>query len=241
MLNLFRKNKLRLVCFDIDNTLFDYGMAEAESDAHICEVLSKKTGKNVMDVVRAFHEVKNSHMHHDFDPKKFSRQLWFEETLHRLNVKKTLDTQKLEKYYWDYLIPRMKLFPNTIKVLESLKHSGKYKIACLTDSDGDRNIKVARLKHFDVEKYFDHIITTDDTGRNKPSIENWEYLLKMSGMKGNECMMVGDHPEVDLISAKKMGFVTVWTKEHIPVEAHFKYVDYEITDIGEILNIVKKH
>lgn len=241
MLKFFRKNKLKLICFDIDNTLFDYGMAEAESDAHICEVLSKKTGKKTIDVIRAFHEVKNSHMHHDLDPKKFSRQLWFEETLHKLDVKKKFDTQKLEKYYWDYLIPRMKLFPNTIKVLESLKDSGKYKIACLTDSDGDRSIKVARLKYFDVEKYFDYIITTDDTGRNKPSIENWDYLLKMSGMNGKECMMVGDHPEVDLVNAKKSGFVTVWTKEYISVGVHFRYVDYEIRDIGEILDIVKKH
>jgi putative hydrolase of the HAD superfamily len=208
-------------------------------------VLSKKTHKKVIDVVRAYNEVKNSHMHHDLDPKKFSRRLWFEETLHRLDVKnglkKKIDLQKLEKYYWDYLIPRMKLFPNTIKVLESLKNSGKYKIACLTDSDGDRNIKVARLKYFDVEKYFDYIITTDDTGKNKPSIENWEYLIKISGIPGRECMMIGDHPEVDLINAKKMGLVTVWTKEHIPVEVHFKYVDYEIKDIGELLSILKEY
>lgn len=245
MFKFFHRRKLKLICFDIDNTLFDYGMAEAESDAHICEVLSKKLRAKTMDVVRAFHEVKNSHMHHDLDPKKFSRQLWFEETLHRLDVKndlkKKIDTTGLEKYYWDYLIPKMKLFPNTIKVLESLKNSGRFKIACLTDSDGDRNIKVARLKHFDIEKYFDYIITTDDTGKNKPSIENWEYLLKLSGMNGKECLMVGDHPEVDLINAKKSEFMTVWTKEHIPVSVHFKYVDYEITDIGEILEIIKKY
>jgi FMN phosphatase YigB (HAD superfamily) len=65
--------------------------------------------------------------------------------------------------------------------------------------------------------------------------------LKLSGIKGKECLMVGDHPEVDLINAKKRGLLTVWTKEHIPIGVHFKYVDYEITDIGEILEIIKKY
>lgn len=242
----FLKNKrLKLICFDIDNTLVDYGMAESEAEAHISKMLSKSTGKNVMDILHTFNGIKNSYLHHDMDPKSFSRRLWVEKTLELLdvnsNVKKRIDAANIEKVYWDYLIPRMKLFSNTLNVLESLKTSGKYKIACLTDSDGEKEIKIRRLKHLGIEKYFDYIITTDDTGKNKPSIENWEYLLKLSGLKGSECMMVGDHPEVDLVNAKKLGFITVWTKEHIPVDVNMKYVDYEIKDIGEVLDIVKKY
>ncbi len=245
MFTFLKKKRLKLICFDIDNTLVDYGMAESEAEAHISKMLSKSTGKNVMDILRTFNGIKNACLHHDMDPKSFSRRLWVEKTLKLLDVKsdikKSIDTGKIEKAYWDYLVPRMRLFPNTLHVLESLKSSGNYRIACLTDSDGDKEIKIRRLKHLGIEKYFDYIITTDDTGKNKPSIENWEYLLKMSGMKGSQCMMVGDHPEVDLVNAKKLGFVTVWTKEHIPVDAHMRYIDYEINDIGEILEIIKKY
>lgn len=244
--NKKNNKKLKLICFDIDNTLVDYGTAESEAEVHISEILSKSTGKNIMDILRAFNKIKNKYLHHDMDPKSFSRKLWIEKTLVLLDLKlsnlnKPVNTEMLEKEYWDYLIPRMKLFPNSLHVLEFLKNSGNYKIACLTDSDGNKEIKVRRLKNLDIDKYFDYIITTDDTGMNKPSIENWKYLLKLSGLKGEECMMVGDHPEVDLENAKKLGFITVWTKEHISVDVNIKYVDYEIKDIIEVLDIVKKY
>lgn len=241
MFKFLKKKKLKLICFDIDNTLVDYGMAESEAEAHISELIAKATGKKTIDVLRAFNDVKNMYMHHDMDPKSFSRKLWVEKTLSIMNIKKKIDMARIEEAYWNHLIPRMKLFPNSLHVLESLKSSGKYKIACLTDSDGDKKIKIRRLKHLGIEKYFDYTITTDDTGVNKPSIENWEYLLNISGLKGDECIMVGDHPEIDLVNAKKLGFITIWTKEHIPVDMHVKYVDYEINDIGEMLDILKKY
>lgn len=241
MFEFLKKKKLKLICFDIDNTLVDYGMAESEAEAHISSILAKSTGKDVMEILRAFNSIKNACLHHDMDPKSFSRKLWVEKALSIMNIKKKIDTAKIEKEYWNYLIPRMKLFPNTLHVLESLMISGKYKIACLTDSDGEKEIKIRRLKYLGIEKYFDYTVTTDDTGVNKPSIENWEYLLNISGLKGDECIMVGDHPEVDLVNAKKLGFITVWTKEKIPVDIHVKYVDYEINEIGEILDILKKY
>ncbi|GIU69975.1 MAG: 2-haloalkanoic acid dehalogenase [Candidatus Woesearchaeota archaeon] len=240
---IFLKKRLKLICFDIDNTLINYGTAESDAEVHISELLSKKLRVKTIDVLRAFTKIKNRFMHKDTDPKSCSRKMWVEKTLELLNVKeelkKKINTAFIEKEYWDYLINHSSLFPNTLKVLDFLKSSGKYKIACLTDSDGDKEIKLKRLKHFNIYEYFDYIITTDDTGKNKPSIENWDYVLRISGLKGSECMMVGDHPEIDLINAKAKGFTTVWTKEYIKSDSHFKYVDYEINEIGELLKIIR--
>ena len=91
-----------------------------------------------------------------------------------------------------------------------------------------------------LDKYFDYIITGDDVGKNKPAVENWNQLLKISGFKSQQCIMVGDHPDIDLITAKKLGFITVWTKQSINTDLHEKYVDYEIHDIKEIIDVVKK-
>ncbi|HIH31403.1 TPA: hypothetical protein HA235_01725 [Candidatus Woesearchaeota archaeon] len=54
-------------------------------------------------------------------------------------------------------------------------------------------------------------------------------------------MIVGDYPEIDLVNAKKFGFITVWSKQLIYTEIHLKYVDHEIKDIKELLDIVKKY
>jgi putative hydrolase of the HAD superfamily len=101
-------------------------------------------------------------------------------------------------------------------------------------------MKETRIKNLGLDKYFDYVVTGDDIGLNKPAVENWNKLLEMSGLKPKQCIMVGDHPDVDLITAKKLGFITVWTKQNINTDLHQKYVDYEIHDIKEVVDIVNK-
>ena len=42
-------------------------------------------------------------------------------------------------------------------------------------------------------------------------------------------------------AAKKLGFLTVWSKEHIHSDLHLRYVDHEITDIRQLLDILQKY
>lgn len=250
---LKKKKEIKLICFDLDNTLERYRVAETETEAHLAEKifsdikkLSKKVNIQPIDILRKFTEIKHSHMHHEIDPKKFSRDLWFKETFETLQINdKTKinlikNSEKYEKYYWNYLTPRLSLFPNSANLLEGLKQTKKYKLALLTDSDGKKEFKLQRIKFLEIEKYFDYVITTDVTGENKPSMKNFEYLLKISCLEGKNCMMVGDHPDVDLINAKKLAFTTVWTKESLNTDVHYNYVDFEIHDIIEVLDVLKK-
>lgn len=260
--NFFKKRReIKLICFDLDNTLEDYGSAESEIEAHIAEIIHKKIkalfnskSKNKqlsvrpIHVLNTFNEVKHHHIHHSLKPEFFSRGLWLKETIEQLNIDQKIknrltaqkEIDKLEKYYWGYLTPKLKLFPKSAKLLEELKKSGKYKLALLTDSDGKKEFKMQRIRFLDLGKYFDYVITTDITGLNKPAIENFEYLIKVSGVDGKNCMMVGDHPEVDLINAKQLNFSTIWTKQHINTDQHLNYVDCEIHDIIEVLDVLKK-
>jgi HAD superfamily hydrolase (TIGR01509 family) len=248
--NIFWRGEIKLVCFDLDNTLYDYSIGESVAEASIAQDIGKlcKKKKNlrsisikyIMDVLN---EIKHSHMHHDMDPKGYSRSLWIKETMLKIGLTENNDlySKTLEKKYWNILTPEMKMFQNTIKTLDAIKSISKYRIATITDSDGERGIKIQRMKSMDIYKYFDYVITTDDTGKNKPAIENWQHLIKISGVNPKECIMIGDHPDVDLVNAKKLGFITVWTKEHIPSVMHYKYVDHEINDIGELIGILKKY
>ncbi len=271
ILNLFKKKDavpLKLVCFDLDNTLCEYDAAEAETEAYIADMIyadflqhkkhparAKKaktvrqskssTALTLSAILKAFNESKHAHMHKDLEPEQFSRGLWLAETLQKLPVTitpariKTLSAA-YEKAYWDFLIPKLKLYPHTLETLQALKNKGII-TACLTDSDGEKGIKIRRMVYLGLDKYLDFIITTDDTKKNKPAIENWEYLLKAVGVLGKECMMVGDHPDIDLLVPKGLGFRTVWTKEHFNTSTHFKYVDHEIHHISDVEKIAKKY
>jgi len=257
LFNIF-KRRVHLVCFDLDNTLCDFGAAESETEAYVAGLIvkdihklmrkKKHHGITAFNVLRLFNDVKNSHVHHDTAPGGFSRALWFRELFESIDASYNISVSLnglimkniyYEKKYWDYLVSRIKLFPNTINTLEWLRSNG-LKIAMITDSDGERSLKIYRIKKSGLDKYFDYIITTDDTGVNKPDVLNWKRLMELSGLKSRECMMVGDHPEVDLHTAKKLGFITVWTEEELNTDLHWKYVDYEIKDIKEVIGIVEK-
>jgi len=275
MFSLFKK-EVKLVCFDIDNTLCDSRSAETEAEAYIIELIAKDINamqsKNKMrsrndphsktadknnakfgscssfTLMMIFNEVKHSHLSHDTLPEKYSRELWFKEMFERLDADSNLgisvnslmsNSEDYERRYWEYFTKRLDNYPNTISTLKTLKSRGM-KLASISDSDGKPGIKAGRIKALGLDKYFDYIITGDDTGFNKPAVENWSKLLGLSGMKAKQCMMVGDHPDIDLVTAKKLGFITVWTKQSLNNDSRHDYVDYEIKDIKEILDLLEK-
>lgn len=239
-----KKREVDIVCFDLDNTLYDNYTAEAEAEAYIAKDFEKlfynKKSVRAVNIIRVFNDVKNSHLYHDLDPEKNARSLWFRETFERLHKNLSIaESLRYEKKYWDFLVSKIILFTNTINTLEQLKNLG-YRLAAISDSDGNKDIKINRVKIIGLYGYFDYFITTDDTKKNKPAIENFEYLKKISGIEPINCVMVGDHPELDLLNAKKLGYLTIWSKEKISSSSHYNYVDYEISDINQILPILEK-
>ena len=282
MFSFFKKSSkkdIKLICFDIDNTLCDFASAETITEAYLMELIStditniqkhlqlkspsdhKRNKRIDINIERAienpcspfmimkiFNDIKSFHMRNGEKPEKYSRALWFRETLERLDEDTALGIsvntlikkcEIYEKKYWDSIIKNIKNYPNTISTLNYLK-AKNFKLATITDSDGKKDIKMIRLASIGLDKYFDYIITTDDTGLTKPAEINWANLLEISGLKAEQCIMVGDHPEIDLITAKKLGFITIWTKERLNTDLSQKYVDYEIHNIKEIIDIVEK-
>jgi putative hydrolase of the HAD superfamily len=268
MFSWFKRGKdIKLICFDMDNTLCDFATAETETEAYMAELISrdikklqsKMTSKNKkhgtlknpcspFTILRFFNDVKKEHLYKDLAPMTYSRMIWFKKTLERLGEELALGVSLsnmimnatfYEKEYWVQINKRLKNYPSTLSTLGSLKSSG-LKLATITDSDGLAGMKDYRIKLLGLDKYFDYIITGDNIGLNKPAVENWNKLLSLSGLKGKQCIMVGDHPDVDLLTAKKLGFITVWTKENLNIDLNYDYVDYEIRDIKETLDILNK-
>ena len=202
----FFKRKIGLVCFDIDNTLCDFASAESVVEAQMAEIISKdihrlqsqikkrdavKNTCSAFTVMKIFNEVKTNNLYRSVEPEKYSRKLWFKKTIERIDDSMALgiDANRLmmnseiyENRYWDEVNKRLKNYPHTIDVLETLKSKG-IKIATITDSDGIKGMKEHRMKILGLDRYMDYIITGDDIGLNKPAVENWNRLLELSGLK----------------------------------------------------------
>jgi putative hydrolase of the HAD superfamily len=56
---------------------------------------------------------------------------------------------------------------------------------------------------------FTHRLTQDDFSTTKPDIRFYDQMLKASGVEPQQCIMVGDRIDKDVIPAKLLGMKTI--------------------------------
>ncbi|MFH1916985.1 MAG: HAD family hydrolase [Nanoarchaeota archaeon] len=230
--------KYKAVIFDFDNTLEDFLSAESLADVHLAGLVAKEYGLEPRDFLRTFNELKMKRVHANSRVEEYSRILWVSETLALMGMEGDYDfIDRCVDAYWKVIEKEARLYPNAKKVLSALKK--KYKLGMITDSDGNVQVKTSRLKKIGVMPFFDAIVTSDETGFTKPYLENFSLLCKKLKVDPKNCVMVGDSASRDLAPAKKLGMVTIWTKQSLRRDSTYLWVDYEIADIGEVPGIVE--
>lgn len=127
-------------------------------------------------------------------------------------------------------------YSNVKKVLKRLKKKG-YKLGIVTDAPKFQ--AWTRLYEMNLAKYFDIVVTLDDSGSFKHTGLPFERAIDMLGIEPKEIMMVGDWISRDIIPANKLGMKTVLAKygQWQTRQEIFK-ADYEINDISELLKVL---
>jgi 2-haloacid dehalogenase len=97
-----------------------------------------------------------------------------------------------------------KSFPDTVEALRALK--GKYELAIITNADD--GLFALSACHLEVE--FDYIITAEQAGTYKPSLDNFELALERIGVPPGKLLHVAQSLFHDHVPAKEMGLDTVW-------------------------------
>jgi FMN phosphatase YigB (HAD superfamily) len=71
------------------------------------------------------------------------------------------------------------------------------------------------LDQFQLKKYFQSFLTQDDFDITKPDTRYYERICKKIGINSNDCIMVGDRIDKDVIPAKMIGMKTVFIRSGI--------------------------
>lgn len=100
-----------------------------------------------------------------------------------------------------------KLYPETIDTLEELKKEG-YKLAIISNSPSNSVEPV--IEKFELNKYFDAIILSWETGTLKTDKEMFATAMKkLKVRKKEDVLMVGDSMPTDMEGAKNAGIKSV--------------------------------
>ncbi len=244
---------LKAIVFDLDNTLENYSIAERIAELKLSRFVEKELGVNHKVFLELFHKYKISYSKKPNTPRDYSRALWMKRVFSDLKVDVSdAIIKKFEVFLWDEVNKRVRLFKNTRSVLSSL--SKRFKLGLISDSDGDKSFKLDRIKHLGIKKYFKTIVTSDDTGFNKPDKRVFLLVLKRLRVKPEETIMVGDNLKTDMIGAKSVGMKTIWLMRGSFARKYYdrikagdknsqhllKFVDYKARDIMQVYKIIMR-
>ncbi len=131
----------------------------------------------------------------------------------------------------------MCLYPHVQLTLTSLLKMG---ISMVVVSDAPRLPVWMRICSFGLQHLFDYVFTYEDVGEKKPSPKPFRMALRKLNLCAESVLMVGDIIERDIEGAKKLGIKTVFAKYGNESNIQKSGADYEIDDIIELIDIIKK-
>jgi putative hydrolase of the HAD superfamily len=139
--------------------------------------------------------------------KDYLRHNRLKSTFEKLNIK--IDSGLIDEISNDYVkhLPDNNfLLPNAIPVLDYLFQ--KYTLHIITN--GFTEVQNTKISNSNLNKYFSCIIDSETVGVKKPhsKIFNYAYNISKASYK-NECLMIGDNYQADVMGALNNGFKAI--------------------------------
>ncbi len=122
--------------------------------------------------------------------------------------------------------------PHAHKILEYLIK--RYPLHVITN--GFEEVQDSKFKNSKLDQYFQHTITSEAAGSKKPSRCIFNYALEKVGASTNECVMIGDDFEADIVGATESGIDAIFFNPEKVVNNGGP--TFEIQDLIELKNIL---
>jgi putative hydrolase of the HAD superfamily len=211
------KTKPDCVLFDLDNTLYPY----EPSHANALNAVKMKVIKNFNLKEHTFNEafakakdltkaqLRNTAASH-------SRLLYMQKMLELLGLgSQVLFALDLEQTYWRTFLASANLFPGAKDFLDDLRLNS-VPTAIVTDLTAQ--IQFRKIIYFGLDHYFDCIVTSEESGQEKPHAAPFQLALEKIQPKGSIIWMIGDNSEKDIGGAKVAINAVTFQKIHPGVE-----------------------
>lgn len=223
----------KAVIFDIDGTLYSYAANDKIAVESLCEyaesVLHVEEGEFRTAYNEARRIVKEERLRDG--GARHSKVLFFQTTLELLN--KSAFNYVLEMYdvYWNNFLANMKPFDGVVNFIEKLKSIG-VKISLCTDMTA--HIQYRKIRRLGLENFIDFMVTSEETGQEKPARIMFELALKKLNVKAEDAAFFGDSLERDIEGAANAGIKPFWYND----KGIFQNINVPCVEIHSYLDIM---
>ncbi len=227
---------IKIILFDIDNTLIDHTAAENKAISWIHDEYFKQS-ISLIDFHNMWLE-KTKKNWRLFEQKKIT---FTEQQTQRIqDVWKSLgnkvDKKTARNIFDEYLSEyekAWKTFKGVEDLLSSLENVGIL-------SNGNLAQQLKKLQAANLLKFFDqkNIFTSEEIGIAKPDQKLFSYIKEKLKLKNNEILYVGDKLGYDIKPALKEGWNAIWI-DHYNI---FRNRNYEkVKNIKELKSLLEKY
>ncbi|MGE3624197.1 MAG: HAD family hydrolase [Bdellovibrionales bacterium] len=208
--------KPRAVLFDLDNTLYAYAPAHKAAMTAVVNKAETSLGIEASSFLAAFEKSRKAIKSRlGGTAACHSRLLYMQQALELLGFKTQLYMAlDLEQTYWRTFMSTATLFPGVKEFIQALRRAG---ITTCIVTDLLAQIQFRKLIYFGLNDCFDFVVTSEESGADKPAPASFELALAKTGAQPGEALMIGEEAASDIAGAKKAGIATA-QKRHSGVE-----------------------
>ncbi|MEI6123766.1 MAG: YjjG family noncanonical pyrimidine nucleotidase [Bacteroidota bacterium] len=229
--------KYTQIFFDLDKTIWDFETNSQQTIAEIYNLLCFDK-RNIADFAQ-FHAVYETHNLKLWEMYRYNKiakpdlmVMRFYNTLMEFGINDMPTAQAFSTQYLELLPEKTAVFAGTHQTLAYL--AGKYQLHIITN--GFEEVQFRKIQNADMRHYFIHIITSEEAGFKKPDTRIFNYALQLCGASADQCLMVGDDLEVDVLGAKQAGMDQVYFNPQ--KLAHHETITYEIAELTALCGLI---
>ena len=201
-------NNIKHIFFDLDHTLWDF---EKNSSLTFKFLLNKyNIDIDLKDFLKIYMPINFSlwNLYRDDKiTKEYLRHNRLKSAFEKLNINiKSSVIDDISDDYVKHLPDNNFLLQDAIEVLDYLFQ--KYTLHIITN--GFTEVQNTKIINSNLKKYFTCIIDSETVGVKKPHSKIFQYAYDISkATNKNQCLMIGDNYEADVMGAIKNGFKAI--------------------------------
>ncbi len=218
--------RIRLVSFDVDQTLLDFRRTLSEALDAVASLLNARAGLALNS--QALQHIRNqiaAARHGRATEMLTLRRMSFEKALHGHSDANRLTNEAMdlfEKIRFGRVYP----LPGALDLLESL-HT-QIPMAALTNGNSDPS-------RAGIGRFFEHVVLAEEFAFQKPDPRIFHVLRKRANLaEPVEMLHVGDQLQADILGANRAGAVSVWYNPDGLENKTDIHPDFEISSLQQV-------
>jgi FMN hydrolase / 5-amino-6-(5-phospho-D-ribitylamino)uracil phosphatase len=224
--------KVRAICFDLDNTLWDVWPVIMRAEQKMYDFLAQRYPRVVANVtiemMRSAREQTAAaypQMRHDFT---FLRKQTLRDHAREFGYAEAMAEEAFDAFI--QARNEVDLYADVLPALEQL--CTRYRL--FTASNGNADLAQIGIAHF-----FERTIAARQVGALKPDPTIFHKVIEGTDLQAHEVVYVGDDPLLDVVGARGAGMQAIWIDrqggEWPPEIAPASYTVRSLTELTQLL------